>query len=601
MKRYITILTVLLLSVYAAVAQVKMRLEAPATVDLGEEYFQIMFKIDAANVSNFNPPSLEGFELLSGPVSSFRSNTSVINGKVKHEEQTTFTYVLAPKRKGTFTIGEATAVADGRTVRSSAKTIQVTGDGKSRSQKSAGGGRSGASSAGGHVGGKDLFIEVSANRRKIYEQDPVLLVYKFYARPEVMLNQIGIQKKPDFKGMLSQDIPVDNIYMNVENIGGVSYRSGVIQKYVIFPQSAGKITVPGVVFNCDVMQRDATIDPLEAFFNGGGTISKTVQRKVEDVQLDILPLPQPKPKGFSGGVGQFTIKGEVLTPEFRTNDVVTYRVTIEGTGNLKLLTAPQLELSGDFDAYAPKVTEETEVTERGMSGRMIYEYTFVPRKVGDYELPAVTLNYFDPSAEQYKTVATEAVPMHVEKGSRTNEEYQRTQQIRQRDIRDIHSSGAALSARDDLFWWGKPTYWLVYLLIVAVAAAAFRMAGSLAQANADVVSRKSRKAAKMATRRMTKAKAFMEKGDRAAFYAEVSHALNDYAADKYNIPQADMKRARIEAELAGRQVPEAAAHRFLHLLDECDFAQYAPSSQVMGMQEMYEAAVAAIIEIEKQK
>ena len=603
MKRYISILVALIFSAYTLTAQVKMELEAPQTVDISEDYFQIKFVVSDVNVSDFTPPSLQDFELLSGPYSSVMSSTSIINGKTRHEGSTTYTYTLAPKTKGNFTIGKASVNVNGKTIYSSPKTIKISGDGKprSKSQQRAQQPQQSMQRAGSKITNQDLFITVSANRKKIYEQEPILLTYKFFAQPSVMLSQIGIQKKPDFKGMLSQDIPIGNIYMEIEDRNGISYRSGVIQKYVIFPQGAGKVTVPGVTFNCDVMQRDMTIDPFEAFFNGGGTITRTVQRKVEDIQLNILPLPQPRPADFSGGVGQFTIKGEMLTEEFKTNDVATYRITVEGSGNLKLISAPKLELSDAFDVYTPKTTEKTAISEKGTSGKMVYEYTFVPRKVGDYQLPAVELTYFDPTAEKYKTVSTAELPLHVVKGERTNEEYQRSQNLQRSDIHDLQNSNVKTSSKDNYFWWGSWGYWMVHLLLIGAFMGISFLMQRYISANQDLVALNSKRAGKMAKRRLKKAHELMQKNNKAEFYTEVSHALYDYVAHKYNIALADLNRTRIETELNTKSVDNPSVSAFLKLLDECDFAQYAPSDQVMSMSDMYNQAIETIIDIEKQK
>ena len=583
-------------------AQLKMQVDVPKSVDMSEGYFQLSFTVNSINVDDFTPPSFDDFEVLSGPSRSIRSSSSSINGRVTREEATTYTYMLAPRSKGKFVIGEAVATVGNKTAKSRACHIEVTGDGKPRSNARRQQNESNrVQRAGEKITENDLFVKVVANRKKIYEQEPVLLTYKFYAKTGVGLNNIGLHKKPDFRGMLSQEIPVSEIDLNVESINGVPYRTGVMQRYVIFPQSAGKITVPGITFDCYVIQQDHSIDLIDAFFNGGGTITRTVQRTVKDVDLEILPLPTPKPVNFSGGVGQFFIKGELLNDEFRTNDVATFRVTIEGTGNLKLIPEPKFELPADFDVYSPKVNESTNVTEDGTTGKIIYDYTFVPRNIGDYQIPAIELNYFDPLSESYVTTSTKPLSFHVQKGSRSNEEYERVQGLQRSDIRDIHNSDFGLKSYDELFWWSDFSYWLTYVLVFVISLVTFGLLKRYVAVNADVISRKSRKAGKMAVRRMKTAKRFMDANKRSDFYTEVSHALYDYVGDKYNIATSELNRSNIEADFTSHGVDETSAKSFIHLLDECDFAQYAPTEQVMPMQEMYEKAVNAIIDIENSK
>ena len=604
MNKYIRTIFLLLLfwGLQPLSAQLKLQVDVPTTVDMSESYFQLRFTVNALNVDDFTPPSFNDFEVLSGPSTSRRSSSSSINGRVTREESTTFTYMLAPRNKGKFVIGAASASVGGKTVKSSERQIEVTGDGKPRShsqrQQNEG---SRVQRAGERITEKDLFVKVIANRKKIYEQEPVLLTYKFYAKTGVGLNNIGLHKKPDFRGMLSQEIPVNEIDLNVENINGVPYRTGVMQRYVIFPQTTGKITVPAITFDCYVIQQDHSIDLIDAFFNGGGTITRTVQRTVKDVDLDILPLPTPKPANFSGGVGQFFIKGELLNDEFRTNDVATYRVTIEGTGNLKLIPEPKFELPADFDVYSPKVNESTSVTEDGTTGKIIYDYTFVPRNIGDYKIPVIELCYFDPLSESYVTTSTKPSSFSVKKGTRSNEEYERVQGLQRSDIRDIHNCDKDLIAYDKLFWWGDWSYWFTYLFIIVVAVLSFGLLKRYVAVNADVVSRMSKKAGKMAVRRMKTAKRYMEENKRSDFYTEVSHALYDYVAHKFNIATAELNRSNIESEFASHGVDESSVQAFIHLLDECDFAQYAPTEQVMPMNTMYDNSVKAIIDIENPK
>ena len=596
------LIIVLVLAVQPLCAQLKMQVDAPQTVDMSEDYFQIRFTVNALNVEDFTAPNLSDFDVLSGPSTSIRSSSSSINGHTTREESTTFTFILAPKGKGKFSIGPASAVVKGKKVQSAQRTIEITGNGKPKShaqQRQPQNDR--VQQAGARISESDLFIKVIANRKKIYEQEPVLLTYKFYAKTGVGLNNIGLHKKPDFRGMLSQEIPVKEIELNVENINGVPYRTGVIQRYVIFPQSTGKISVPGVTFDCYVIQQDRSIDLIDAFFNGGGTITRTVQRTVKDVDLEILPLPAPKPADSSGGVGQFFIKGELLNTEFKTNDVATYRITIEGSGNLKLIPAPKFTLPADFDVYSPKTTESTSVTEEGTTGKIVYDYTFVPRNIGDYTIPAIDLHYFDPLAENYVTTSTKPLSFHVEKGNRSNEEYERVQGLQRSDIRDIHNCDKAVTPYSQLFWWGSFSYWLIYVLILLAALLSVRLIQRYVEVNADVVSRKSKKAGKMAVRRMKAAKQFMDANKRADFYTEVSHALYGYVANKYNISTSALNRSNIEAEFGMHHVEESAVKQFIHLLDECDFAQYAPSDQVMPMKEMYDRSVNAIIDIENLK
>lgn len=581
-------------------AQIKMDVEVPRKVDISEDYFYLKFIINDIDVKNFAAPSLSDFDVLSGPSTTIRQSSSSFNGKTSHQEQTTiFTYVLAPKKKGTFTIGAASAIVGGKKISSSTVKVEISGDGTARERKKQQAEEHRIQRAGSKITEKDLYVKVVANRKKIYEQEPILLTYKFYAKTGVGLNNIGLHKKPDFQGFLSQEIPTREINLDVENIGGTVYRTGVIQQYVLFPQKTGKISVPGITFDCYVIQQDNSIDIMDAFFNGGGTITRTVQRKVENVDLEVLPLPSPRPSDFSGGVGEFSIEGDLIDKELKTNDVATYRITITGNGNLKLVSAPHLDFPKGFDAYSPKIKEETSVTTNGIEGKMIYDFTFVPRNVGDYTIPEVKMSYFDVQTENYKTISVPPVKVHVIQGERSNEEYERSQSLRNHDIRDIHILKSELVPADKFFEWGSWRYWAYYIVLFFIAMSVLYMIGRYQLSSSDVLTRKSRKAGKVASRRMAKAKELMEAKRPRDFYAEVSHVLQDYVTQKFKIEKGELNKSYIEELLYQNGVSSETVSMLIRLLDECDFAQYAPSEQVAGMDETYMHTVQVITDIEK--
>ena len=177
-----------------------------------------------------------------------------------------------------------------------------------------------------------------------------------------------------------------------------------------------------MTFTCDVAQQDNNIDEIDAFFNGGGMIDKKVQVTSPATQLKVLPLPTPKPQHFSGGVGQFQLTAQLISPQPRTNDIGTLRLTVTGTGNLKLIKAPDVAFPKDFDNYPAKVTDNVRITPEGVTGNMQFDYTFVPQNVGSYTIPSVQLVYFDPEKRSYVTAQTAPITLQIRKGEKTREE-----------------------------------------------------------------------------------------------------------------------------------------------------------------------------------
>ncbi len=586
-------------------AQLKLTANAPGEVDINVPYFQLSYTIASASATDFEVKGMDDFDILSGPSTSVSRSMSSINGKMTSSSSCTFTYILAPRKQGKYTIPAATVKVDGRTYRSLPVNIAVTGDGTRREPSAGGQASSGGQApqlqrAGTAVTEKDLYVSADIGRKEVYEQEAIPVAYRFYARPGVGLNTIGLSQKPDFKGFVSQEIPVNNIDADIARVDGQTYRTGVVQQYLLFPQQAGTLLLPGMVFNCVVIQRDAAMDPLDAFFNGGGNIGVNLKRRVGEVQLVVKPLPVPKPAGFTGGVGQFKVTGSLLTPDVRTNDMITYRLTVAGTGNLKLITPPALAFPADFDTYTPKTVDKTEVTAAGVSGSVSFDYTFVPRNIGQYELPEMPFVYFDPAKGSYETIVIPALKLEVKKGHRSDAELEREQVLRESDIRPVAEGGiASLSSPSSYYWWATWRYWAVCVLLLVIAVVGERIIRHRLDIASDTVRSKQNKAAKMAARRLKAAKALLDKGDRTAFYTELSRALTAYLSDKLNLPVADLSRERISEELVFAGVEKTLVDGFTALLEECEFVRFAPSAASGQSGELYDRAVQLIAGIDR--
>lgn len=559
-------------------AQIRFEVEAPSSVDINEPYFQIRYHINTSETSHLASPSFAGFDLLAGPSVSTQQSFSSVNGHSSSNSSSTFTYTLAPQKKGQFTIPPASVQVNGKTYHSRSVSIKVTGSGQRQSSPSPA--RPERTEqlrrAGSAVTDKDLYIMADTRKSTVYEQEAVLVTYKFYERPGVGLNSIALSKKPDFKGVVSQDIPVKNIEATVENINGKSYRTGMVQQYLVFPQQAGEITLPGITFDCVVIQRDNSMDLFDAFFNGGGNVGKSLKRTAPEKKLTVKPLPSPKPAGFSGGVGRFSIEGELLSPEIRTNEPATFRLTITGTGNLRLISPPSLQFPADFEAYPPKTTDKTETTREGISGSMIIDYTFMPRKTGEYDLPSVRFTYFDPQSEKYESAVLPVQHVTVIKGDRSDEDVERELQLRGSDIRDIKPAVSGNALHTGTRWWNTLPYWSCFAGLIFLSLFIFSRLQSFIRRRSDAVSFKRSKAGKTATKRLKQAESLLHANQPADFYTMLSHTLHGYAADKFGIDMSVLNRERIGEEMLQAGIPAEQKEAFTQAIETCEQARFAP-------------------------
>ena len=447
-------------------------------------------------------------------------------------------------------------------------------------------------SAGSTISGSDLFIQVSASKKRVYEQEPVLLTYKVYTL--VALTQLE-GKMPDLKGFHTQEIPLpQEKSFKIEQFNGRNYKTVTWSQYVMFPQMSGKLQVPPITFNGIVLQQNRNVDPFEAFFNGGsGYIEVKKQIQAPGVNIEVDPLPT-RPTGFSGGVGKFSMKTEIDKTELKTNDPLTIRVTITGTGNMKLMKAPEVKFTKDFDTY--------DVTTSGLEGSMIYEYLAVPRHLGKYHVPPVEFTYFDTKEKQYKTLTSEAYDLAVAKGDgdeTTVQSYGGSQediQMLANDIRYIKLGNVNMQSEGSLFF-ASTLYWIALAVLVLVFILLFVVFRQRAIENADLVKTRGKKANKVAVKRLKKAAKLMKDNKPGEFYDETLRALWGYVGDKLNIPVEQLSRDNISDRLTERNVNAETIKQFIEAIDECEFERYAPGDPKGNMNKVYQMAMTAITQI----
>ena len=587
----------------SAMAQT-LKANAPQQVAVGQQ-FRLTYTVNSQDVSNFHIGQIpsDAFEILMGPSTSTQSSFSMVNGRTTQSSSVTYTYILSALKNGTFTIPAATINVDGSQISSNALKIQVSGTAQSNGGRAQGGRpqqQEELRSAGSTISGSDLFIQVSASKKRVYEQEPVLLTYKVYTL--VALTQLE-GKMPDLKGFHTQEIPLpQEKSFKIEQFNGRNYKTVTWSQYVMFPQMSGKLQVPPITFNGIVLQQNRNVDPFEAFFNGGsGYIEVKKQIQAPGVNIEVDPLPT-RPTGFSGGVGKFSMKTEIDKTELKTNDPLTIRVTITGTGNMKLMKAPEVKFTKDFDTYDVKVTDKTRLTTSGLEGSMIYEYLAVPRHQGKYHVPPVEFTYFDTKEKQYKTLTSEAYDLAVAKGDgdeTTVKSYGGSQediQMLANDIRYIKLGNVNMQSEGSLFF-ASTLYWIALAVLVLVFILLFVVFRQRAIENADLVKTRGKKANKVAVKRLKKAAKLMKDNKPGEFYDETLRALWGYVGDKLNIPVEQLSRDNISDRLTERNVNAETVKQFIEAIDECEFERYAPGDPKGNMNKVYQMAMTAITQI----
>ncbi len=572
---------------------------APSQVSVNEN-FRLTYTVNTQNAKDFRIGSIpDAFEVITGPYTSSQSSFQMVNGHTSSTSSMTYTFILCASKGGTFIIPPANVVANGKRIASKAVKVKVSGE----SQNNGGAPRMHDDAddqprlrdAGTPVSGRDLFIKVSANKRRVHEQEPILLTYKVYTL--VDLTQLD-GKMPDLTGFHTQEIPQpQQKSFHLERVNGRPYRCVTWSQYVMYPQMTGKLEIPGITFNGTVIQQNRNVDPFEAFFNGGsGYIEVKRAIKAPGMTIQVDPLPK-RPANFSGGVGKFNISAQINKNEVKANDPVTIRVVVGGTGNLKLIKQPVVNFPTDFDKYDAKVTDKTKLTTNGVEGNMIYDFLAVPRNQGKYVIPAIEFVYYDVDANAYKTIKTQSFNLDVAKGDGNPNAPVDYSDLKDKDIHPIKEGGYEVQDVHDIFY-GSVAYWVTLSVLFVVFAGVLIVFRKRAIDNADITKLKVKKANRIATKRLKYASTLMLKNDHDKFYDEVLRALWGYVGDKLNMPVEQLSKDNIAERLATKNVDEETISMFIRAVDECEFNRYAPGDVKGNMNQTFEAAMTAIIKIE---
>ena len=580
-------------------ANAQISVSAPSKVSAGEN-FRIAYTINTQDVDDFRAGNIpSGLELIAGPYTSQQSSYQMINGHTSSSSSITFTFTVFAARNGVYTIPAAHARVRGRNVASRPVRIAVSGRARSNGgapqmHQDVGGQQPRMAQAGSEITGKDLFIKVTANKRRVHEQEPVLLTYKVYTL--VDLTQLE-GKMPDLTGFHSQEIPLpQQKSFHVERVNGRPYRCVTWSQYLMYPQMTGSLQIPSITFKGIVVQQNRNVDPFEAFFNGGSgyvEVKRNIVAPGLTVQVDPLPA---KPLGFSGGVGKFNITASVSSKEVKAGSPITLRVVVGGTGNLKLIKQPVVEFPKGFDKYDPKVTDKTKLTNAGVGGNMVYDFLAVPRNQGKYTIPSVSFIYYDVDANAYKTLHTQPFVVNVTPGDGkgTTESFDK---IIDNDIHSIKRGETSSSASGKVFF-DSAAYWICLLLPLLSFIVLLIVFRRRAIENGDVVKMRGKRANKIARKRLKRASKLMFEHNTAEFYDEVLRTLWGYVSYKLNMPVESLSRENIKEKLAQREVDDDTISKFMSALEECEFERYAPGDEAGNMEKTFRSAMTAIENIE---
>ena len=596
-RRAIGLVMLFCMTLGLSAARVDLRVDTPRGGVIGQgDMFQIYITVVDMNDTPSTPSNVPGASIKYFGLRSQSSSFVSTNGHTSQSTTMVYALTLKAEKKGTFRFGPVTVGG----VKSNSVTYKIGNPTpKQQPQMQHGGGASvqdqdpnSQSPTFIGKGNEQLFLRANVSKTTAYEQEALVYTVKLYTTYN-SIKFIGATDAPKFDNFVIEESKNISDQLTLETYNGKSYATAVIARYIIFPQMAGKLKIIGNKYTVSADAEEYYHDP----FYSQITVRRPVQLHVtpNDLTIDVKALPLPKPVNFSGGVGHFTISSSIPSRNVIDHQAASVTYTVRGEGNLKYIQLPDLnEIYPDqIEVFSPTTDLNTQVGSSNVSGSVKFDYSFMPMETGSFEIPDVPLVYFNPTTGRYETAVAKGYTLSVARGSESS----RSQAALAFSSGLEKNSGRLSKVYTPyvynfyywLFWFILPA--LILLIVVIV----YRH--HLAE-QADIVALRSKKAAKMARRRLRRAAECLKVNNVDKFYDEMLRAVWGYLGDKLKLPTSELNRANVQQLLQEREIPSESQEKLIKLIDDCEFAKYSPSQTHEDMNLVYEEGVSTLDNLE---
>ena len=584
---------IILISVLAASlqAQVNFTASAPRVVAVGEQ-FRLTYEVNAEG-QNFTAPAFKNFQRLQGPNPSSSTSVQMSGGQVTRQINNSYSYVMVGQKPGKFTIPPASIKVDGKTYKSNSVVVEVV-KGQSATNRN----QQSQQQSNQPVGLKDddVFVRVDLSKANVWQGEHIIATLKVYSRTQNI--KFTDATFPSFDGFITSEIEGTPNNLFRENYKGEVFFVGIFKKMVLFPTRSGEIVIDPFELQCQVSvqsghRRDFFGRRVPNYKNLVVN-EKSVARKVT-----VKSLPAGKPASFTGAVGKMNMTATMNKTNVKTNEAITMTVRVSGSGNLRLIDPLNFKFPPDFEVYDPKIKNNFNASDKGITGSKTFEYLIIPRHAGDFTIPPVQFSYFDARSGSYKTLSSQEFKLHIEKG----DDDQTTTVISGfnkedvkfigKDIRYIKTGDTKLAKVGDRIF-GSVMFWLTYLFALVIFFTVILIQRKHQKDSANISLMKNKRANKEAQKRLKAAQTFLKENNEGKFYQEVLSAMYGYLSDKLAIPFADLNKELAFEKLSEYNLEESEMNSFRELLDTCEFAQYAPGGGSGKMEQLYNDAAKLI-------
>ncbi len=599
-----TLLLILLIALCntAFADAVKFTAQAKSTVVVGER-FNITYSVNAQG-TKFRGPQINGFSVLSGPNQSSNSSVQIVNGQVNQNTSFTFTYIVQAIKEGTFTIPAAVINVNGVDYQSNTLTISVVAGGGQKQQQQQQQQKTQQASS-----DNDIFIKAFVDKSNPIQGEQIIVTYKIYT--SLPVSQYTIDKLASFNGFWSEKLNNDKEKPKQTNevINGVNYTVAEIYRVALFAQRSGALKLEPLGVKCIVQKRSQRQrqnifdDFFNPFFDNVQNVELNLKSNALTINVGSLPS-QNRTSDFNGIVGSFTLTSEIDQTKLKVNDAANLKIKISGKGNLKMIEEPKINFPPNLETYAPKVSDNISVTSAGISGTRTFEYLIIPRSGGDFKINSVAFSFYNPVTKSYENLSTKEYILNVEKGDGHNTGTAVNVVSREdvkyigSDIRFINNNIFPLNAVDYCFY-SSELFLILALLPLLLFILFIIIWRRQIKLNNNTALIKNRKANKIARNKLKIASKYMKDDKHELFYDEVSKAMWGYLNYKFNISFADLSKDTIMKTFINKNIPSELADLFINVLDECEFARFAPGDKTHTMDRIFKEALDIIIKIEK--
>lgn len=581
---------------------------------------QVTYSLSGGTSESFQQPSFTGFTVVGTSRTSGGGMTMIINGQVVQNGggSESWIYTLVPTKTGKFTIDAAKVKVKGQWIASNTLTIEVTASAAANNKPQQNQQTQQTQKA--DASATDLFVKAVADKTNVLQGEQVTVTYKIYTK--VPLSQIMIKKLPSFAGFWSTELVKldDKTKQYNEVINGQKYVVADLRKIALFPQKSGKLSVDPLEVECiaQIQVKSKANNPFGNFFNdpffndpffqnqfsiGYQEVKKNL--KSTGLNFTVAELPaNNKPDDFSGFVGSLALDTKVDKHEVKANEAINLTFTLSGKGNLSLLDKMNIEFPPDFEVYDPQIDENISTTGGEISGSKTFNYLIIPRTPGNFTLKPVTLSYYDKNKRTYVTLSSGDIAIKVGKGDGSAATV--TGGSNKEDIKYINSDIKFIDNKlfevypKGRFFFASLWYFILILLPVALFVAFIVLMRRRIKLHSNATLLKHKRATKIALKRLKQANTFMKANDKNNFYVELSRALWGYISDKFSIPLANLSLDSAQHTLAEKNVSENIRNKFIEILNNCEFARFAPAEASVTMESIYNDAVAIISQTEQE-